>query len=110
MIRRHIQLVAFAAVLLAGCSRAVQVGSSTNGVTYAVNVSNISASPLQVSFNDGTDHFLGTVNAGKTERFVVAGASSQIVSILGRATTGSRTSGPVRVNLVAGTAVNVTLR
>ena len=110
MHRRFAYLVAFVAIFAAGCSRSVSIGSSAPGTSYSVSVNNTTATVMDVSFNDGKDHFLGSVPAGKTERFVIAGPARQVVGISGRAQTGSRTSGPYQVSLVVGTSVSVTLR
>lgn len=96
-------------VLLAGCSRGVSVGSATPGAAFTVSVTNSTTSSMDVSYNDGSDHTLGAVAAGKTERFVVAGSRQVAVTLTGRAANG-RSSGPYQVQLATGTTPRVTLR
>src|SRR4051812_39628743 len=112
MTRRNL-FVALSIMVIAalpGCSRGIAVGSTSPGGSYSVMVANVTASDMDVSFNDGKDHPLGTVKAGKSQRFIVAGASRPNVTISGRAMTGSRSSGPYQVQLMNGNTVNVTLR
>jgi hypothetical protein len=110
MLNRRRALVAIMAFTIAGCSRAISVGSSAAGTSYAVSVTNATGSSMDVYFTDGSEHSLGTVGSGKTEHFRIAGARTTIVSIIGRAQAGSRQSGPYQVNLQAGGTATVTLR
>jgi hypothetical protein len=97
------------ALLSTACSRGVTVGSAAPGASYAVSVTNSTASAMDVSYNDGSEHMLGNVAAGKTDRFVVAGSRQSTVSISGRSAAG-RTSGPYQISLAAGSTAAVTLR
>jgi hypothetical protein len=114
MLSRRRALVALLALATAGCSRAIVVGSSTPGATggstFAINVTNMTGTSMDVFFTDGSEHPLGTVANGKAERFIIAGAKQTIVNIIGRANAGSRQSGPYQVNLQAGGTASVTLR
>lgn len=66
----------------AGCARSVALDTEP-GQTYAVSVVNTMSHPMIVSFDDGSGvRLLGTVSAGATERFVIAGSASQTVSIV----------------------------
>ena len=58
----------------------------------------------------GRTYTLGTVEAGGTERFIIAAPATQTVTVRGAAITGSRTAGPYTVTLVAGTTQQVRLR
>lgn len=67
---------------LSGCARSVALNTDP-GETYAVNVTNPLSHAMIVSFDDGSgSRLLGTVGAGRTERFVIAGSASQTVSIV----------------------------
>lgn len=102
--------LAFACLLLAACSRSVSV-ASTPAVTYAVRVTNASGVELAVSFDDGAGpRALGLVAPGRTERFVIASPRTTTVTFSGVTPDGSRTSGPIEVQLAAGSTVEVTLR
>jgi hypothetical protein len=101
-------LLLVTALAAAACSRAIEVGTSDPGAAYAVSVTNATAVMLDVTYNDGDDHGLGVVGAGRTERFVVASPRTTDITISGRGQ--SRTSGPVRVRLSAGSTARVTLR
>jgi hypothetical protein len=59
---------------------------------------------MDVYYNDGSEHALGSVAAGRSERFIVASPKTTTVSIGGRAQSGTRTSGPYQVTLGGGTA------
>ena len=66
----------------AGCARSVALDTDP-GETYAVSVVNPMPHPMIVSFDDGSgSRLLGTVGAGRTERFVVAGSANQTISIV----------------------------
>ena len=65
-----------------GCARSVALDTDP-GQTYAVNVVNPMPHPMIVSFDDGSgSRLLGTVGAGRTERFVIAGSANQTVSVV----------------------------
>lgn len=69
-------------ISLAGCTRGVELNTDP-GQSYAISVVNPRAQPMVVSFDDGSGtRLLGTVGAGQTERFVVAGSTSQTVSVV----------------------------
>jgi hypothetical protein len=107
---RSIPLV-LAVLLLAGCARAVAIESDAPGSAYTVFVTNSTSSTLDVSFNDGgDDRALGSVGAGRTERFIVASPRRTDITIAGATSSGTRLSGPVRVTLTAGAGARVTLR
>lgn len=101
---------ACALILATACSRAVSVGT-TPAATYAVNVTNAAGADLTVSYDDGSGpRALGLVPAGRTERFVIAAPRQTTVTITGSTPDGSRTTGPLQVQLQIGSAVSVTLR
>ena len=75
-----VALVALSA--LTGCARSVALDTEP-GQTYAVSVVNPMPHAMIVSFDDGSGtRLLGTVGAGRTERFVIAGSANQTVSIV----------------------------
>ena len=80
---RIIPLVALLCVAaLTGCARSVALDTDP-GQTYAVSVTNPMPHPMIVSFDDGSgQRLLGTVQAGGTERFVIAGSANQTVSVV----------------------------
>lgn len=74
-------VVGFGAALT-GCARSVALDTDP-GETYAISVTNPRSHAMIVSFDDGSGtRLLGTVNAGATERFVIAGSAAQTVSII----------------------------
>ena len=109
ILRRSLLLLTLLA--LTGCARGMSVGSSTPADTFSINVQNMTGLTMVVTYDDGRgDAMLGTVNAGATERFIIAAPATQTVSVRGEAVSGSRRSGPYTVTLVAGTAQTVRLR
>ena len=67
---------------LAGCARGVSLNTDP-GETYAISVVNPMPHAMIVSFDDGSGaRLLGTVGAGRTERFVIAGAANPTVSVV----------------------------
>ncbi|HSJ23442.1 MAG TPA: hypothetical protein VK929_02080 [Longimicrobiales bacterium] len=97
-------------VLLAGCVRALDVGSEPSPV-YRLTVANDLAEEMIVSTSDsqGTS-LLGAVPPGRAETFVVAGTRGAAISVTARNATGSRTVGPLQVTLALGETVTVRLR
>ncbi|HKJ93078.1 MAG TPA: hypothetical protein VJ957_07910 [Longimicrobiales bacterium] len=68
-------------VVLAACSQAMTVETKPDR-TYAIAVENPTAQAMVVSYDDGTgSRLLGTVAAGDTERFVLAGARSAQITV-----------------------------
>jgi hypothetical protein len=109
--RWHARLLAAGFLLfLAGCSRAIAVGSSPSAV-YAVAVTNAAGEEMIVAYDDGTGpRALGAVADGRTDRFVIAASSRTSVQVSGRNRSGTKTSGPYTVQLVAGQTIPVILR
>ncbi len=108
MRRLHLPLVLLLGIAASACTRGVTLNPEPE-TTYAVNVTNDLGEAMIVSFDDGSGtRLLGTVAAGNTERFVVAGSANQTVSITARNESDSRT---VRrtVTLVPGGTVDVRL-
>ncbi len=94
---------------LAGCSHAMRAETNPER-TYAIAVENPLASAMVVSYDDGTgSRLLGTVGAGQTERFVLAGARNAEITVT--AVSEDRTA-TIRksVTLRPGSVVHVTLR
>jgi hypothetical protein len=88
-------------VAVAGCARAVSIGTDPSPV-YAVEVRNATGTAVNVFYEAGDgERVLGNVQAGATERFVVAGSARPDVRILARSA-GGNTYGPYEVRLVAG--------
>ena len=107
---RVFMLLAIAASVTACASmRKVSVGEESSQ-TYSIDVTNQRGSTMTVSWSDGDQtRELGTVAAGRTERFIIAGARSTSISVTGRNSAGA-SSGPYAVSLVAGSAQRVILR
>lgn len=97
------------ATLLCACSHAMHAETNPER-TYAIAVENPLAQPMVVSYDDGTGtRLLGTVNAGQTERFVLAGAQSPEITV--SAVSEDRTTTLRKsVTLRRGSVVHVTLR
>lgn len=94
----------------AACARGAAVQPPPTPV-YAVSVTNATAVEIVVSYDDGTaSRALGTVPAGRTERFVIAAPASTNVRILSRSASGGTSFSPVSVTLVAGSTVDLTIR
>ena len=109
ILRRSILL--FTLVFISGCSRGMAVGSSTPAETFSINVQNTTGVSMVVSYDDGRGAaILGTVDAGATERFIIAAPATLTISVRGEAVSGSRRSGPHTVSLAAGTPRTVILR
>ena len=100
---RRTALLVVLAMGMAGCAsmRKIDV-TSEPGSSYTVDVYNSHSTTLTVSYTDtrGT-HNLGTVAAGSTQRFVIAGSSSATVTVTGRTSGGA--SYPKTVTLTGGT-------
>jgi hypothetical protein len=104
-------LLLLVVITLTGCSRGMSVGSPAPAETFSISVQNQTGVTMVVSYNDGRgDAILGTVDAGGTERFIIAAPAVQTITVRGAATSGSRSSGPHSVTLVAGTTQTVRLR
>lgn len=98
------------ALSLAGCARAVEV-SSGPAPTYPITVRNSVGEDAIVAYDDGSGaRTLGTVQAGRTERFIIAAPRAMAISISARSTSGTRTWGPFALELAAGETRSVTIR
>lgn len=101
----------FLLLAISGCSRGIEVGSSSPTETYSISVRNLTGMTMVVSYDDGRGAaVLGTVASDATERFIIAAPAERSVAVSGTAARGSRTSGPYTVHLIAGSAQTVTLR
>ena len=107
---RSIRLAALGLLVLAGgvgCARSVSF--DTPGPTYSIQVENSLSQDMIVSYDDGSGpRTLGTVAAGRSERFVVA-TDRTTVTITAANSSRTRTAGPYSVQLTAGTTPRVTL-
>jgi uncharacterized lipoprotein YajG len=100
-----------AALLVGGCARGINVGSTPPTATYSITVENQTGVAMVVTYNDGrSDAILGSVAAGASERFIIAGSTATSISVRGAAASGNRTSGPYDVTLAAGSPRTVILR
>jgi uncharacterized lipoprotein YajG len=109
-LRRTLLLLSILLVA-SGCARGMSVGSSTPAETFSISVHNMTSVTMAVTYDDGRgDAMLGTVNAGATERFIIAAPATRTISVRGEAVSGSRRSGPYTVTLVAGTPQSIRLR
>ncbi|MEJ2677721.1 MAG: hypothetical protein P8174_01445 [Gemmatimonadota bacterium] len=108
LLHRVVSSLALATVLGA-CSHAMHAETNPER-TYAIAVENPLAEAMAVSYDDGTgSRLLGMVEAGQTERFVLAGAQSSEITLT--AVSEDRTT-TIRksVTLRPGSVVHVTLR
>jgi hypothetical protein len=108
---RALRTLALLSILvLASCSRAVQIGSDSGSPTsYRVQIRNETNQPMIVSYNDGRgDAILGTVQPNATESYIIASPARTDISIKGVST--SRTAGPYAITLTSGTQQLVRLR
>jgi hypothetical protein len=97
-------------LLLAGCTRSVQIGSDP-GVVYAVEIRNTLQQDMIVAYDDGGGaRTLGTVRGNGSERFIITAPARQSVAITARNAAGTRSAGPYTVQLVAGDTPSVSLR
>lgn len=108
--RRAFRRIALFALLAAAACRAVAVESDPPGTTYGLEVENATAAALVVSWRDdaGT-HRLGTVQAGQTQRFVVAGATGEAITVTASDVSGMRATRPRTVTLRPGVTTSVRL-
>ena len=97
--------------VLAGCSRAVQVGSGDASQQYRLSVENTTTVAMVVSYNDTRgDAVLGSVSPGRTEHFLIVRPASQTVTVRARAAGGGREAGPYTVMLRTGAPQQVRLQ
>jgi len=107
--RRAGMLLVLVLIAVPACRRAVSV--STPSPVFAISVTNATNAELIVSYDDGSGaKALGSIRAGGTERFVIASPARATISVSGRNPPGTRTAGPVAVELRAGETRPVTLR
>lgn len=91
---------------VAGCVRAIDVGTADARTSYSVEVRNETGIAMIVRYNDGrADALLGSVSAGASERFIIASPATTTISITGTSEAGDRRSGPHSVVLGTGTTV-----
>ncbi len=101
---------ALALLALAACARAVEV-SSGPAPTYPVSIRNSVGQDAIVAYDDGSGaRTLGTVQAGTTERFIIAAPRSTTIAITARSASGTGSWGPYSVSLVAGETQAVVIR
>jgi hypothetical protein len=106
----HLALVAVTAVAASACVRAIEVGSEGSPV-YRVAISNDLGEAMIVTANSGRgDSLLGSIPAGRSDTFVIARPASTTATITARNSSGTRTVGPITVELRAGATVPVRLR
>lgn len=79
---RLLALVLITAASAAACARGVTLNPEA-GESYAVNVVNEMPHAMIVSYDDGQNtRLLGTVNANREERFIIAGAYRPTVTLI----------------------------
>jgi hypothetical protein len=108
--RSLLSAVLLLGILSSACAsmRGVSVGSEA--ATYAIEVLNSTGRSAEVYWSaGGSPKLLGSVGAGRRERFIIAGATSSSVSVTAKDTSG-RTLGPYNVDLQAGVTKSLTLR
>lgn len=103
-------VILIALALIAGCARAVTVGSEP-GPVYRIQVINSLDHDMIVSYDaGGGPAVLGTVRAGRSEHFVITSRATTSINVTARDAAGSHTVGPYAVQLEAGATPEVTLR
>lgn len=111
MTRKAALIALLMAIVAGGCAgmRKVDVGPSS-ATTYRVDVYNARGGTVTVFYNDGgAERELGTVPAGRTERFIIPSPATTTVTIRAR-TAGGTTLGPYTVALTAASPARVTIR
>lgn len=79
---RSVLLAALVLLTATACTRGVSMNPDA-GQTYAVSVQNQMPHAMIVSFDDGSGvRLLGTVDASRSERFVIAGTAQQTITII----------------------------
>lgn len=107
--RTALAVLAVATLAVAGCARGMHVGSEPTPVA-SITVENGLGEPMIVSYSDSRgEALLGTVPAGRSERFVIATREAS-VTVRARNAAGSRTAGPYTVQLTPGASTPVRLR
>jgi hypothetical protein len=104
-------LLGLAVTVFAGCAsmRGASVGTDP---VYAIEVANQMPHAMTVfwSQSGGEPRSLGTVASGRTERFVIAGNTTNTISVTARDTNGTHRTGPYSVTLEAGVTKRVIVR
>jgi hypothetical protein len=94
----------------AACSRAVTVNSQP-AATVSLEVRNTFPDEMIVSYNDGSaTRTLGSIPAGRTERFVIVPPASSSITVTARNSAGSRNFGPLRLTVSPGGTSSVVIR
>lgn len=104
----RLPILALGLLLASACARPLDLDPDLHQ-THAVNIVNSMAGPMVVWFDDGSgERLLGTVAAGSSDRFVIAGTDATTITVVardeGRTQTVRRT-----VTLVPGETVRVQL-
>jgi hypothetical protein len=98
------------ALAISACARGMEIGSEPS-VTYRIVVANELGEAMIVSSDHaGSSGILGSVPAGSSDTFILARPRSLDVRITARNAAGTRTVGPIPVQLRAAEAVHVRLR
>lgn len=109
--RAHLLALTAIALALPGCAsmRGANVGTD-NTATARIEVVNQLGRSMNISWSDGSgEKALGSVAAGRTEQFVIAGARTTSVTVMARDAAGS-TSRSFPVDLAGGGTQRVTVR
>jgi hypothetical protein len=109
--RTGLAVVLFLTLLaVTGCARGMEIGSEPSP-TYRIIVANDLAEPMIVSSNHaGAEGILGAVPAGGSDTFVLARPVSLSILLTARNSAGTRTVGPIQVELRSAEPVTVRLR
>lgn len=93
-----------------GCASMRSASVGTDPGNYSIDATNQMGHSMTVFWSEGGDErMLGSVAAGRTERFIVT-SSTPNVTILARDANRTHTAGPWQVTLVAGSPQRVTIR
>jgi hypothetical protein len=110
--KKALYAILFTTVAMAGCAsmRGVEVGSGDPTRTYAIEVTNIRAGIVTISYSTGAAPIeLGTVSPQRTERFVIALNEPGQITVVAKTSSGA-SAGNYPVTLEAGVTRRITVR
>lgn len=98
-------------ILTAGCASMRSASVGTDTTNYSIEATNQMGHAMTVFWSDGGEEkMLGSVAAGRTERFIIAAPRSTSISVLARDANRTHMAGPWQVTLTAGSSQRVTVR
>jgi hypothetical protein len=98
-------------VLTAGCASMRSASVGTDAANYSIDATNQMGHSMTVFWSDGGEEkMLGSVAAGRTERFIIAAPRTTSISVMARDANRTHMAGPWQVTLVANSPQRVTIR